>query len=74
MCGNMIGLVTFDLVLRILSGSMMRITFVSKVGSVHFYDSAGDSAGLRVPAYMIPHFKLVCHNNSLYPKNIKQLD
>ena len=62
MSGNMIRFVTFDLILRILFSSMVRIAFVTEVPGVHFDDRAGDLPRLGVPAYFIAHFKFCFHN------------
>lgn len=45
MSGNVVGFITFDFVLGIICRSMMRVSLVLKIGSMHFYDFTGHMAG-----------------------------
>jgi hypothetical protein len=53
MHGNVIGLVTFYLVLRFILAGMNRVALELDRGSDHPRDSAADAAGFRTPTYMI---------------------
>ena len=59
---NMIGLITFDLVLRIVTAGMMGVTLKIKIRSMNFNDPARHKAGLGIPSYMITYFKLRSHD------------
>lgn len=62
MCGYMIGFITFNFILRVVFGSMMRIALVVKVGMMNFNNGAGNTASFRIPGYMIAGFKICCHD------------
>jgi len=58
MCCDMIGLVTFDLVLGIILIGMMGITFIIKIRRMDSNDFPRDISSLRIPFYMVSDFKL----------------
>jgi len=63
---DVIGLIAFDLVLRIILARMNRVAFERDPGSNDFGDPTADSAGLRVPAHVISPLE-VCLNHSMPP-------
>lgn len=64
--GDMIGGVTLDLVLRILSIRMMRVTLVVEITGVDLDDPAADLSGLGIPTDMVAHLEVRGHDNSLF--------
>ena len=64
---DMIGLVAFDLVLRIILARMMDITFVGHVARMHPHDTATDSASFGIPTYMIVDFECLFHDVIVIP-------
>lgn len=61
MQGDVIGLVAFDLVLRIILARMMDVTLVAHVARMYSHDTTADSASLRVPTYVITDFEGLRH-------------
>ena len=61
MSGDVVSLVAFDLILRIVPGSMMGVSLIDKIGSVDLYNPTGNAASFRIPTYMIAGFKCLCH-------------
>jgi hypothetical protein len=61
MHGDVIGLVAFDLVLRIILARMMDVTLVAHVARMYSHDPTADSASLRVPTYVITDFESLRH-------------
>jgi hypothetical protein len=55
--GDVIRLVAFDFVLRIILARVMDITFVFDVLGVHPHDFASNPAGFRIPAHMGADFE-----------------
>jgi hypothetical protein len=55
---NVIGLITFDLVLRFIVAGMNGVTFELDLGCDHFNDPAADATGFRIPTYEITLAKL----------------
>jgi hypothetical protein len=62
MQGDMIGLVAFDLILRILRARVMDVTLVVHVFPVHALDGAAHPAGLGIPAHVIADLKCFGHD------------
>ena len=62
--GDVLGLVTFDFVLRLIHTCMVRVAFVVRVLCVYFGDRAADVARFRIPAHVVAHFKF--GTNSLF--------
>jgi hypothetical protein len=62
MQGDVLGLIAFDLVLRVLFARVMGVAFVIDVFDVHAHDFAADPAGLRIPTDMIADFKPLSHD------------
>ena len=58
MCCDMIGLVTFDLVLGTILIRMMGIPFIIKILRMDFNDFPRDISSLRIPFYMVADFKV----------------
>lgn len=58
----MISFIAYNFILRIIFRSLMRISFVIKIGSVNFNNRPGNPACFAVPAYMIADVKWVFHN------------
>src|SRR5665213_1061735 len=64
---DMIGLVTLDLVLRILRARVMGVTLIVGVFLVHLSDFAAHVARFGIPAHVIAYFELRTHmSNSSY--------
>ena len=61
---DVVRLITFDLVLRVIFTGMMNVAFVVQFFGVHPHDSAPHSTSFRVPAYMIARSEFLCHVNS----------
>ena len=57
MQGDVIGLVAFDLVLWIILARVMDVALVVHVARMYPHDTTADSAGLRVPTYVITDFE-----------------
>lgn len=66
MRGNMIRFTAFDLILRVLFRSMMRIAFVIEISCMHFDHRTRNPAGFRVPAYLITYLECLFHRLGLY--------
>jgi hypothetical protein len=64
--GDMIGLIAFDLVLRIVLARMMDIALVVHVPRVHPYDVTGDPASFGIPGYMVADFECLRHEVMLF--------
>ena len=62
---DVIGLVAFNLVLRIVLARMMDVTFVVHVTRMHLHDTAADPAGLGIPGDVIADFECLRHNPML---------
>ena len=60
---NVVSLVALDLVLRVIFGRMMRVTFVVHILCVNFDDPTADMSGFRVPGHMIIEFEFLHHGN-----------
>jgi hypothetical protein len=60
---NVVSFVALDLVLRVIFGRMMRITFVVQILCVNFDDPTADVSGFRVPGHMIIEFEFLHHSN-----------
>jgi hypothetical protein len=60
---NVVSLVAFDLVLRVIFGRMMRVTFVVHILCVNFDHPTADVSGFRVPGHMIIEFEFLHHGN-----------
>lgn len=61
---DVVGLVTFDLILRIIWAGVMRIAFIRNVSGMDFDDDSADPAGFRIPAHVIANFEPSRH---VYP-------
>jgi hypothetical protein len=61
MQSDMIGLVAFDLVLRIILARMMDVAFVVHVARMDPHDTAADPASFGIPTYVIADFEFLCH-------------
>lgn len=61
MDSNVIGLVAFDLVLRIVFAGMMRIAFVIKIPRMDLDDLPADMPGFGIPGDVIADFERVFH-------------
>lgn len=61
MQGDVIGIVAFDLELRIILARMMDVALVAHVARMYPHDTTADSASLRVPTYMITDFECLRH-------------
>src|SRR5262249_33341822 len=59
--GDMIRLVAFDLVLRIVVARMMDIAFVVHILGVHPDDAASAATSLRIPADVITALECLAH-------------
>ena len=59
---DVIGLVAFDLVLRIILARVVDIAFVVHVARMHPHDMAADPAGFGIPTYVIADFEDLCHH------------
>jgi hypothetical protein len=60
--GDMVSFVAFDLVLRIIYGGVMDVSFVVDVPGMYSNDSTGYPTGFRVPAYVIADFEALSHD------------
>jgi hypothetical protein len=58
---DVIGLVAFDFVLRIILARVMDVAFVVHVARMHPDDTATDPASFRIPTYVIADFECPCH-------------
>lgn len=54
---DVIGLVAFDLVLRVFRRSMVGISFKVKICSMDFNDHSFNVTSFRIPGHMIAYFK-----------------
>ena len=63
---DVVGPVTFDLVLRISRARVMDVAFVIHVFCVHPYDAAADAASLGIPAHVIANLECPGHDVSRY--------
>ncbi len=61
MRGNMVGLVAFDLKMRIIFAGVVRVPFVVEIFRMHFDYLAADVSGLRVPGDVIADFESSWH-------------
>jgi len=61
---NMVGLIAFDFVLRIVHGGVMRVSLVIDVSCMYLDDLARDVPGLGVPGYVIADFEFMGHGLS----------
>jgi hypothetical protein len=69
---DVIGLIAFDLVLRIILARMNRVAFERDPGSNDSGDPAADSAGFRIPAHVIsPLEALLSHSIPPYAGMVK---
>src|SRR5687767_13319778 len=67
MGGDMIGLVAFDLVLRIIFRRVTHMALIVKIFRMDGDNDARHSAGLGIPAYMIANLEPFSHlANSLF--------
>lgn len=64
---DMVGLITLDLILRIIRIGVVRVSLVINIRRMHFDDRPADVPGLRVPGYMISDFKLSLQDS--YPSH-----
>lgn len=62
MQGDMIGLVAFNLVLRVVLTRMMDIAFVVHIARMHPDDMTANPAGFGIPTYVISDFEDRCHD------------
>jgi hypothetical protein len=58
----MIGLVAFNLILRIVGTRVMRIAFVICVACMNLDDAAADMTGLGIPGDVIADFEALAHH------------
>jgi len=65
MQGDMIGLVTFYLILWLFRAGVMRVSLVIHVTCVNFDDSPANMSGLGIPGNVIADFKVFRHSHSL---------
>lgn len=65
--GDMVGLVAFDLILRIALARMMYVTLVVHIALVHPHDPTGDQSSFGIPTDMIADLEYLCHGNSRDP-------
>jgi hypothetical protein len=69
---DVIGLIAFDLVLRIILARMNCVAFERDPGSNDSGDPAADSAGFRIPAHVIsPLEALLSHSIPRYAGMVK---
>jgi hypothetical protein len=69
---DVIGLIAFDLVLRIILAGMNRVAFERDPGSNDSGDPAADPAGFRIPAHVISPFEaLLSHPIPPYAGMVK---
>jgi hypothetical protein len=59
MQGDVVGLVTLDLILRLVLARMMDISFVVHIFRMHLDNAAADPPGFRVPGDMIVLFEFL---------------
>ena len=59
---HVIGLITFDLVLRVVLARMMDITFVVHLARMHLHDTTTDPASFGIPTYVVADFEFPAHN------------
>jgi|SRR6516162_10238394 hypothetical protein len=57
----MICLIALDFVLRIISARVMCVALVAYVFGMNPYDPPADTAGFRIPTYVISNFEYPCH-------------
>ncbi len=65
MCCDMVSLVAFDLILRIIFTGVVRVPFVVEILRMHLDDRAADVPGLRVPGDVVTDFKFSWYNGRL---------
>jgi hypothetical protein len=58
---DVIGLVAFDLILRVLFARMMSVAFVVHVARMYLHDVAADPARFRIPGNVIANFEFLVH-------------
>ena len=58
----MICLIALDFVLRIISARVMCVALVAYVFGMNPYDPPADTAGFRIPTYVISNFEYPCHS------------
>jgi uncharacterized membrane protein SpoIIM required for sporulation len=60
---DVIALVTFDLILRLILAGVMGVAFVSNVLRVLFNDRSADMPRLRVPRHVIADLQVLYHGS-----------
>ncbi len=58
---DVIGFIAFDEILGLLFGGVVGVALEFHVGNDFPYDSAADSAGFRIPGYLITAFERFGH-------------
>lgn len=58
---DVVRLVAFDFILRIVRRGVMRVAFVEKILGVDGDDLSRHPTGLGIPAYVIPDFEFFLH-------------
>lgn len=58
---NVIGLITLDLVLRIVLTCVMDVAFVVHIARMHSHDVATDPTSLGIPGHVIANFECLSH-------------
>lgn len=61
MGSDMIGLVAFDFVLRVVLGSVVCIALIVKIPGVDFDDFSGNMAGFGVPGDVVAYYEFLIH-------------
>jgi hypothetical protein len=61
MHGDMVRFIAFDFILRLIGVSVMRVSFVVDVLSMHFDNPAADTSGLGVPDDVIADLEAFRH-------------
>lgn len=69
----MVGLVTFDFVLRLVLAGTRDVAFELDLRSDHFDDRASDATGFRIPTHVIANFESSFHGRAYFPKWISQI-
>ena len=58
---DVLGLIAFDFILRLLLARMMFVAFVVHIAGVHLDDVAADVARFRVPSHVVANFEFRAH-------------
>jgi hypothetical protein len=58
--GDVIGLIVFDLILRMAFARVMHVAFVVHLARMHPHDPTTDPASLGIPTHVIAGFECLC--------------